>query len=204
MIKINIITLFPAMFYSFLSESIPAIAQRERQLVVTLTDLRDFSGNKHRQVDDYPYGGGAGMVLKPEPLAAAIEFIVRGKENVPIIYFTPQGELLRQDIVRSFLDTAEIVVVCGHYKEIDHRIREKYITTEISIGDYVLSGGELPAMVFTDAIARLLPGVINDPESAMSDSHENGLLGFPCYTRPSEFLSMAVPEVLLSGNHKQI
>ena len=204
MITINILTLFPALFHNFLAESIPAIAQDTKQLVVTLTDMRDFSGNKHRQVDDYPYGGGAGMVIKPEPLAGSIEYILQGRENIPVVYFTPQGRLLNQKIIRSYLEFPEVILLCGHYKEIDQRIRDKYITDEISIGDYVLSGGELPAMVFTDAIARLLDGVINDIESALSDSHENGLLGYPCYTRPYEFQGMTVPDVLVNGHHKLI
>ena len=204
MIKINILTLFPSMFYSFLSESIPAIAQDKNQLMVNLVDIRDFSDNKHRQVDDYPYGGGAGMVIKPEPLSGAIEFILNKRQNIPVIYFTPQGKLLNQKRVREYLNDSEIVLLCGHYKEIDQRIREEFITDEISIGDYVLSGGELPAMVFIDSIARLLDNVINDSDSAMTDSHENGLLGYPCYTRPFEYRCLKVPEVLCSGNHKKI
>jgi len=204
MIKINVVTLFPAIFHSFLSESIVAIAQKEKQLIVTLTDIRDFTGNKHRQVDDYPYGGAPGMILKPEPLALAIESILKERNDIPIIYFTPQGKLFNQSMVHSFQKYKEIILICGHYKEIDHRIREKYITDEISIGDYVLSGGEIPAMIFTDAIARLLEGVINDSDSALTDSHENGLLGYPCYTRPYDFMDMKVPDVLISGNHKKI
>ena len=144
------------------------------------------------------------MVIKPEPLAGSIEHILQGRENIPIIYFTPQGRLLNQKIIRSYLRFPEVILLCGHYKEIDQRIRDKYITDEISIGDYVLSGGELPAMVFTDAIARLLDGVINDIESALSDSHENGLLGYPCYTRPYDFQGLTVPDVLVNGHHKLI
>ena len=204
MIKIHILTLFPAMFAGFLSESIPFIAREKGELSVNLIDIRDFSVNKHRKVDDYSYGGGAGLVMSAEPIAGAIESIITSESRIPIIYFTPQGRLLKQKIVREYLDCPELIIVCGHYKEIDHRIRIKYITDEISIGDYVLSGGELPAMIFTDAIARLLNNVISDPESALSDSHENGLLGFPCYTRPYEFQGMKVPDVLVSGHHKEI
>ena len=215
MTKFHILTLFPAMFHGFLSESIPAIAQEKGQLSVNLIDIRDFSNNKHRKVDDYPYGGGAGLVMNAEPIAAAIDSIFATNRSAnlrlacqnptpPIIYFTPQGRLLNQKIVREYLNCPEIIIICGHYKEIDHRIREKYVTDEISIGDYVLSGGELPAMVFTDAISRLLENVISDPESALTDSHENGLLGFPCYTRPYEFQGMKVPDVLVSGHHKEI
>ena len=205
MVKIHILTLFPEMFKGFLSESIPFIAQEKGQLSVNLVDIRDFSEDKHRKVDDYPYGGGAGLVMKPEPLASAIDSVSQTSDiSLPVIYFTPQGRLLSQKTVREYLHSPEIVIVCGHYKEIDQRIREKYITDEISIGDYVLSGGELPAMVFTDAIARLLENVISDPESALTDSHENGLLGYPCYTRPYDFRGMKVPDVLVSGHHKEI
>jgi len=223
MIKIHILTLFPAMFAGPLSESILAIAQEKGQLEVNLIDIRDFSEDKHRQVDDYQYGGGAGMVIKPEPIATAIEAVCRGglsarpQESLqcrgglsarpyatPIIYFTPQGSLLTQKKVREFLQYPEIVLLCGHYKEIDQRIRDRYVTHEISVGDYVLSGGELPAMIFTDALARLLDGVLHDLDSAHSDSHETGILGYPCYTRPYDFEGMTVPDVLLSGHHANI
>jgi tRNA (guanine37-N1)-methyltransferase len=206
---INVLTLFTSMFHDFLSESIPFIAQDKGKLVVNLVDIRDFSESKHRQVDDYPYGGGAGMVLKPEPIANALAAVNAPRpkteaQRPATIYFTPQGRLLNQSIVREYLKHPEITIICGHYKEIDQRIRDKYVTDEISIGDYVLSGGELPAMVFIDAIARLLDDVISDPASAETDSHENGLLGCPHYTRPAEFEGMKVPEVLLNGNHKEI
>ena len=202
--KINILTLFPNMFTGFLSESIPAIAIEKEKLSVSLIDIRDFSKNKHRKVDDYPYGGGAGLVMTPEPIAGAINSVLVTGKIMPIIYFTPQGRVLNQKIVREYLNTDEIIIICGHYKEIDQRIRDLYVTDEISIGDYVLSGGELPAMVFTDAIARLLDNVLNDPESALTDSHENELLGFPCYTRPAIFEGLRVPDILLSGHHKEI
>ena len=204
MTKFHVLTLFPAMFHNFLSESIPFIAQEKNQMEVSLVDFREFSENKHKQVDDYQYGGGAGMVIKPEPLANAIEYVLESRTGIPVIYFTPQGRLLNQKIVREYSQCPEMIMVCGHYKEIDHRIRERYITDEISIGDYVLSGGELPAMVFIDAIARLLDGVLNDEESALTDSHETGILGYPCYTRPYEFMDMKVPDVLISGHHKYI
>ena len=142
------------------------------------------------------------MVIKPEPIASAINYL--NLESTPVIYFTPQGRVLNQQIVRDYLQYEQITIVCGHYKDIDQRIRDKYITDEISIGDYVLSGGELPAMVFVDSISRLLDDVISDIESAMSDSFENGLLGCPYYTRPVEFEGMRVPDVLCNGNHKEI
>lgn len=200
---INILTLFPSMFYSFLSESIPRIALEKGKITVNLVDIRDFSGNKHRQVDDYPFGGGSGMVIKPDPLYASLMSVQQEKTH-PIIYFTPQGRLLNQKIVRSYLEQEEVTLLCGHYKEIDHRIRERFVSDELSIGDYVLSGGELPAMVMVDALARLQEDVLSDIDSALTDSHENGLLGTPHYTRPADFRGMKVPEVLTSGNHKLI
>ncbi|HPY97021.1 MAG TPA: tRNA (guanosine(37)-N1)-methyltransferase TrmD [Candidatus Cloacimonadota bacterium] len=200
---INVLTLFPDCFSSFLSESIPKIAIEKEKLKVNFIDIRDFSGNKQRQVDDYPYGGGSGMVVKPEPLIDSIEFIQKGKK-IPVIYFTPQGRLLNQQIVRQYLSEPEIILLCGHYKEIDQRVRDYFVTDELSIGDYVLSGGELPAMIMIDALARLQDGVLSDIDSALTDSHENGLLGHPHYTRPADLNGMQVPEVLLSGNHKKI
>ena len=202
MIKIHILTLFPEMFTGFLSESIPLIAQQKEELAINIVNIRDFTLNKHKKVDDYQYGGGAGLVMSPQPLASAINHVIN--IDVPVIYFTPQGRLLNQQIVRQYLQKNEVILVCGHYKEIDQRIRDKYVTDEISIGDYVLSGGEIPAMVFTDAIARLLDNVLSDSESANTDSHENGLLGHPCYTRPYEFEGMKVPDTLVSGHHQQI
>jgi len=201
--KIEILTLFPDMFANFLRESIIGIAVDKKAIEVSITDIRDFAFDKHRQVDDYSFGGGAGMVMKPEPLYEAISF-VKQEKDVPVIYFTPQGRLLNQDIVNEYAPEKEIILVCGHYKEIDQRIRDSLITDEISIGDYVLSGGEIPAMVLIDAVARLQKGVLNDMNSALTDSHQNGLLGYPCYTRPAEFKGMKVPEILLSGNHKKI
>ena len=204
--KINILTLFPNIFSGFVAESIPAIAIEKEKLSLNIIDFREYTTDKHRQVDDYPYGGGAGMVIKPEPLAAAIEDTMSkiNDKKCPIIYFTPQGHLLNQKKVRELLTCKELILICGHYKEIDQRIREKYVTHEISIGDYVLSGGEIPAMALTDAIARLIDGVLSDSESANTDSHENGLLGYPCYTRPAIFKGMKVPDVLINGHHKMI
>ena len=201
--KIEILTLFPDMFTNFLRESIIGIAVDKKAIEVSVTDIRDFAFDKHRQVDDYSFGGGAGMVMKPEPLYEAISY-VKQEKDVPVIYFTPQGRLLNQNIVNDYAPKKEIILVCGHYKEIDQRIRDSMITDEISIGDYVLSGGEIPAMVLIDAMARLQKGVLNDMNSALTDSHQNGLLGYPCYTRPAEFKGMKVPEILLSGNHQKI
>lgn len=201
--KIDVLTLFPQMFENFLKESMVGIAIKQNALSVELTDIRDFAFNKHHKVDDYPYGGGSGMVIKPEPLYEAITKI-KGDRDIPVIYFTPQGKLLNQSTVNKFSQIDEMIIVCGHYKEIDQRIRDTIITDELSIGDYVLSGGEIPAMVMIDAVARLQDDVLGSIDSALSDSHQDGLLGCPHYTRPPEFMGRKVPNILLSGNHKNI
>ncbi len=201
--KIDVLTLFPQMFENFLKESMVGIAIKQKALSVELTDIRDFAFNKHHKVDDYPYGGGSGMVMTPEPLYEAITKI-KGDRDIPIIYFTPQGKLLNQSTVNKFSQIDEMIIVCGHYKEIDQRIRDTLITDEFSIGDYVLSGGEIPAMVMIDAVARLQDDVLGSIDSALSDSHQDGLLGCPHYTRPPEFMGHKVPDILLSGNHKNI
>ncbi len=200
--KIDIVTIFPDMFNDFLSTSIVSRAIKAEALSVEFTNIRDYATDTYRHVDDYPYGGGAGMVLKPEPLGAAIESL--DYADVPIVYFTPQGRLLNQSVVHEYSLKEKIIILCGHYKEIDQRIRDKYVTDEISLGDYVISGGELAAMVMIDALARLQDGVINDIHSALTDSHQDGLLGCPHYTRPASWNNMDVPEVLLSGNHRLI
>jgi len=201
--KIDILTLFPDYFLHFFNLSIVRNAVDLEKIQPNILDIRDFAFNKHRQVDDYPYGGGAGMVMKPEPIAEAINFL-KPADNVPIIYFSPQGKPLKQAMVWEFSKMERIVLLCGHYKEVDQRIRDNYVTHEISVGDYVLSGGELPAMMFVDAIARLQDGVISDLNSALTDSFEKNLLGSPHYTRPIDYKGWKVPDVLLSGNHKKI
>jgi len=201
--KIDILTLFPELFKNFLQESMIGIAVNNRIVEVELTNIRDFTRDKHKTADDSPYGGGAGMVMKPEPIFDAVQS-VREDSQIPVIYFTPQGRLLDQNIVNEYSRSDRVILLCGHYKEIDQRIRDLVVTDEISIGDYVLSGGEIPAMVFIDAVARLQEGVLNDMDSARSDSHQQGLLGCPHYTRPPEFKGLKVPEVLLSGNHAKI
>jgi tRNA (guanine37-N1)-methyltransferase len=201
--KINILTLFPGFFENFLNESIIKAAIQQEALAVSITDIRDFTEDKHRTADDYPYGGGAGMIMKPEPIYKALNSVKQNKV-MPVIYFTPQGRLLNQRIIEEYKDETELIFICGHYKEIDQRIRDFAVTDEISIGDYVLSGGEIPAMVMTDALARIQEGVLGDIESALTDSHQNNLLGCPHYTRPAEFMGMKVPDILLSGNHKKI
>lgn len=200
---IDVLTLFPGMFRGFLKESMIAKAIKLEELKVRLINYRKYSGNKHNQVDDYPYGGGAGMVIKPEPVYKAVK-LAKKKTDAPVIYFTPQGRILTQDVLREYVSTDKIILICGHYKELDQRVRDLVVTDEISVGDYVLSGGELPAMIFIDGISRLLPGVLGDIESAETDSFSDGLLGYPCYTRPPEFMGLKVPEVLLNGNHKMI
>jgi len=191
------------MFRGFLKESMIAKAIKLEELKVKLINYRKYSGNKHNQVDDYPYGGGAGMVIKAEPVYKAVK-LAKKKTDAPVIYFTPQGRLLTQEVLREYVSTEKIILICGHYKELDQRVRDLVVTDEISVGDYVLSGGELPAMIFIDGISRLLPGVLGDMESAETDSFSDGLLGYPCYTRPPEFMGLKVPEVLLNGNHKLI
>lgn len=202
--KINVITLFPEMFDSFLAGSIVYRACNSGALEVVFTQLRDFGRGNYRQVDDYPYGGGAGMVIKPEPLYEALSDLNFTEKKLPVIFFTPQGKLLKQNDVNRLSQLKEVIIICGHYKGIDQRIRDAYVTEEFSIGDYVLSGGELPAMVFIDAVARLQDEVLGDMESALTDSHQDGLLGPPVYTRPLVFNDMKVPAVLTSGDHKKI
>jgi len=200
---IDVLTLFPGMFKGFLKESMIAKALKQKALKVKLIDFRKYSGNKHNQVDDYPYGGGAGMVIKAEPVYKAVK-LSKKKTNAPVIYFTPQGRPLTQEILKEYAILDKVILICGHYKELDQRARDLCVTDEISLGDYVLSGGEIPAMVFIDGISRLLPGVLNDIESAETDSFSDGMLGYPCYTRPPEFMGLGVPDVLLNGNHKLI
>jgi tRNA (guanine37-N1)-methyltransferase len=201
--RIDIITLFPNMFSGPFAESIIKRAI-DRQLVsIAIHNLRDHTWDKHHVVDDYPYGGGPGMVLKPEPLFAAVEAI-KGEEQVPVILLTPQGRLLCQDVVKQLASYERIILICGHYEGVDERVREHLVSDEISIGDYVLSGGELAAMVLVDAVVRQLPGVLGSEASASGGSHATGLLQYPQYTRPRLYSGWEVPVVLLSGNHAQI
>lgn len=202
--KIDILTLFPEMFDGPFSQSILKRAQVKGTVEINLFNIRDWSTNKHRTVDDYPYGGGAGMVMMVEPVALCIEALKARTPYDEIIYLSPDGELLNQPLANQLSIKKNLLLLCGHYKGIDERIREHFITREISIGDYVLSGGELAAMVVTDAVVRLLPGVLNDETSALSDSYQNNLLSPPVYTRPADFRGWKVPEILLSGNEREI
>lgn len=196
----DIFTLFPGMFQGPLSESILKRAQERELLSIALHDIRAATRDKHHVVDDYPYGGGAGMVMKPEPIFVAIEAVyVSG----PIILLTPQGRLFNQQLAQELSREPRITLLCGHYEGIDERVRQHLITDEISIGDYVLTGGELAAMVFLDAVSRLLPGVLAS-ESIQEESHTSGLLEYPQYTRPPAFRGWRIPDVLLSGHHAEI
>jgi tRNA (guanine37-N1)-methyltransferase len=202
--RIDILTIFPEMFEGFLSHSILKRAQAKKKVKIFLHDIREYSTSKHKNVDDYPFGGKAGMVMMIEPIANCIETLKKKRKYDEIIYTSPDGELLTQGLANQLSLCKNLMILCGHYKGIDERIREHLITREISIGDYVLSGGEIPAAVLTDAVVRLLPGVLNDETSALSDSFQDGLVSPPVYTRPAEFRGWKVPEILLSGNDKEI
>ncbi len=204
MIRIDIISVIPDLMKSFFEFSICKRAQKNGLVEIYLHDLHEYSSKKHRQVDDYPFGGGAGMVLSPEPLAKAIKSLMDQRTYDEVIFFSPDGQTLSQSMVNGLATNGNMIFICGHYKGIDERIREKYVTKEISIGDYVLSGGELAAAVTADAIIRLIPGAIGDETSALTDSFQDGLLSAPVYTRPANFEGMEVPEILLSGHDKKI
>lgn len=202
--RFDILTLFPEMFEGAFSVSILKRAQDKGLAEIHLHNIRDYSTDKHRRVDDYPFSGESGMVMKIEPIAACIRQLQSERHYDEIIFLTPDGSVLNQSIANELSMGENIMMLCGHYKGIDERIREMFITREISIGDYVLSGGELPAAILTDAIVRLIPGVLHDETSALSDSFQYELLSPPCYTRPYDFEGHCVPDVLLSGNEKLI
>jgi tRNA (guanine37-N1)-methyltransferase len=202
--RIDIISVLPELLESPLQHSIMKRAQDKGLLEVHTHHLRNWAVNKHGQVDDYAFGGGAGMVMMPEPLASAIEALSSSLTYDEVIYLTPDGERLDQGISNQLSMKNNLLLICGHYKGIDERIREHFVTREISIGDYVLSGGELAAAVLVDSIGRLLPGVLNDETSALFDSFQDDLLAPPVYTRPADFRGWKVPEVLLSGDPKKI
>ncbi|MGE7089916.1 tRNA (guanosine(37)-N1)-methyltransferase TrmD [Lysinibacillus sp. NPDC048646] len=201
--NIQVLSLFPDMFTGVFGASILKKAQEKGAVQLSVTDIRVFSGNKHNQVDDYPYGGGAGMVLKPEPMFSAVEAITAGRKP-RIILMCPQGERFTQKKAEELAQEEELVFLCGHYEGYDERIRQHLVTDEISIGDFVLTGGELGAMTVIDSVVRLLPGVLGQEDSHIQDSFSTGLLEHPHYTRPAEFRGMTVPDVLLSGNHAKI
>ncbi len=202
-VRIDVITLFPRMFTGPFEESIIKRAIDAGLVEIVLHNLRDWGIGKHRTVDDCPHGGGPGMVLMCEPLFAAVE-AVKGEAEVPVVLLSPQGRLFTQKVAREFAAYDRMILICGHYEGVDERVCEHLVTDEISIGDYVLTGGELPAMVVIDAVVRLIPGVLGAKESAFEDSHTGGLLEYPQYTRPASFRGWEVPEVLLSGHHAEI
>ncbi len=204
MMRIDIISVVPALMNSFFEHSICKRASNAGLVEIHLHDLHDFSNKKFRQVDDYPFGGGAGMVIAVEPLDNCIKALTKDRNYDEIIYFSPDGKVLNQGLSNQLSLKNNLLFICGHYKGIDERIREKYVTLEISIGDYVLSGGELAAAVCADSIIRLIPGAIGDESSALTDSFQDGLLAAPVYTRPASYDGMDVPEVLLSGHEKKI
>ena len=202
--RIDIITIFPEMFEGPFSHSIIKRAREKGKVEIHLHNLRDFSRDKHRRVDDYPYSGGGGMLMRIEPIARAIEKLKSERDYDEIFYTSPDGEILDQPSLNRYSGYRNVIILCGHYKGVDERVREHYITKEFSIGNYVLSGGELAAAVWVDAVVRLIPGVLGDEMSALSDSFQDGLVAPPAYTRPAEFNGWKVPDVLLSGNDKLI
>ncbi|WP_026631707.1 tRNA (guanosine(37)-N1)-methyltransferase TrmD [Dyadobacter alkalitolerans] len=202
--RIDILTCVPNLLDSFFAHSILKRAQQGGFVEVMVHDIRDYSVNKHRTIDDYAFGGGAGMVLQIEPIARCIRGLQEERTYDEIIYLTPDGELMQQPMVNQLSLKGNIIMLCGHYKGVDQRVRDMFITKEVSIGDYVLSGGELAAAVLSDAIIRLLPGVLNDETSALTDSFQDNLLAPPVYTRPADFEGNKVPEILMSGHEAKI
>lgn len=202
--RFDVFTLFPEVFQPYLQTSILQRAQQRRLIEVYLHNIRDYTTDKHHITDDEPYGGGGGMVMKPEPIFAAVESVLGSPPACPVILLTPQGRTFNHQIAREYAQLPALALICGRYEGIDERVREHLVTDELSIGDYVLSGGELPALVILDAISRFLPGVLGDPEGALDDSYASGLLEYPHYTRPPDFRGWTVPEVLLSGDHARI
>ncbi len=203
--RFHILTLFPKMIMDGLNTSIIGRAIDAGLLEINAVNIRDYSTNKHMKVDDYPYGGGAGLVMQPEPVYRAYKDLTKNMKKKPrVVYLTPQGTTFHQEMAKELAKEEELVFLCGHYEGIDERVLEEIVTDYVSIGDYVLTGGELPAMVMIDSISRLVPGVLHNDDSAGDESFENGLLEYPQYTRPPVFLDKEVPEVLLSGHHENI
>jgi len=198
--KITILTLFPEMFQTPLNHGIFKRATEKGVVVIEIVNFRDFAKDKHRKVDDYPYGGGAGMILKPEPIFSALEDVEPGY----VVYLSPQGKILNQNKVEELAQKSHLILLCGHYEGVDERVRTALVDEEISIGDYILSGGEIPALVLADAVVRLLPDVLGNKGSLKEESFADGLLEYPQYTRPAEYKGMKVPNILVSGNHALI
>ena len=202
--EFDVFTLLPEVFLPYLNSSIMNRARQRGLIDVQIHNIRDWAADKHHVTDDEPYGGGGGMVMKVEPVFAAVESVVGPEAGCPVILLTPQGRVFSQQIAMELVRHPRLALVCGRYEGVDERIREHLVTDEISIGDFVLTGGELPALILIDAISRLIPGVLGDPDAAMDDSHATGLLEYPHYTRPPEYRGWGVPEILLSGNHAKI
>jgi len=204
MLRIDIISAVPDLLYSPINNSIIKRAKDKGLVQIHVHDLRDYTTDKHQKIDDYPYGGGAGMVLSPQPVFDCIEKLTSERKYDEVIFTAPDGDVFEQQHANQLSVKSNIIFLCGHYKGVDQRIRDELITREFSIGDYVLSGGELPALVMTDAVTRLIPGVLGDSESALTDSFQDTLLDAPVYTRPATFRGLEIPDVLLSGDHKKI
>ena len=202
--RIDVVTGFPGLVAGPLDESILGKAREKGIVEIVVHDLRDYASDRHRTIDDAPYGGGAGMILKAEPVFALIESLTQQRRYDEVVYLSADGERFTQQSANALSMKEALILLCGHYKGIDERIRQSLVTKEISIGDYVLTGGELPALVLIDAIVRLIPGALHDGESMLTDSFQDGLLDAPSFTRPPEFRGMRVPDVLLSGNHEEI
>ena len=200
--KIDILTLFPEMFVPVTTSSIMGRAAEKNLIDIRLTDIREYTKNKHRKVDDYPFGGGQGMVMMPQPIFDALRGIKA--EGKKILYMSPRGRVLDKDKIQELSQLSELVILCGHYEGVDQRVIDCWEMEEVSIGDYILTGGELPAMVLVDSVARLIPGVLSGEDSAMEESVYSGLLEYPQYTQPREYEDIPVPEILLSGHHKNI
>jgi len=201
----HVLTLFPEMVFNGLNTSVIGRAIEHQLLSLECIDIRDYSDNKHAKVDDYPYGGGAGMVMQAEPIFAAYQAVLKSMTSKPrVIYLTPQGKVFNQSMAKELAQAEELIFLCGHYEGIDERVLEEIVTDYVSIGDYVLTGGELPSMVMIDAISRMVPGVLSNEESSRAESFENNRLEYPQYTRPAVWHEKAVPEVLLSGHHAKI
>jgi len=207
--EFDVFTLLPEVFPPYLDSSILQRARQRGLIDVRVHNIRDWATDKHHVTDDEPYGGGGGMVMKVEPVFAAVESVLgrsasQGEAGCPIILLTPQGRVFNQAVAMELIQHARLALICGRYEGVDERIRAHLVTDQISIGDYVLTGGELPALILIDALSRLLPGVLGDPDGPFDDSHASGLLEYPHYTRPPEFLGWAVPDILISGNHARI
>lgn len=200
--RFDIITLFPELIETYTQNGIIGRAIKNNMFELNVLNLRDYSEDKHKKVDDYPYGGGPGMLIKPEPMFKALDAII--KQNSYIIYLSPKGNLFNQQKARELSNKDNLVLIAGHYEGIDQRIIDKYVNEEISMGDYILTSGELPALMIVDTVARLIPGVLGSDESSIEESHSDSLLEYPQYTRPENYLGLDVPEILLSGHHKNI